>query len=664
VQKEEMRSNLGILEKLYKDGSLFAAIAAGACIAFIVSLLAVEDRDTTFLSLQFVTKFNWYIFGASFALGTMVCIVLSFWVGNNLPCVALLAGSVCLYAVLLSARVEADAFFCTGLVAVVGLVCRWCAKELEEKQGFRVFSNSIPFGKNWSFWCTFFAVLAFTAYFSVYSILRYRTYNATNFDLGVFAQMYESLRQTGHAITTLERNTAMTHFAVHCSPFYYLLLPFYCAVPRIETLLILQSLAVGAGAFAVRKIALELKFSHIGAFGAAVLYLLQPGLAAGTFYDFHENKFLSVFLLWLVYFVLRSKFWAALPFALVCLSIKEDAAIYVGAVGLYAIVGKFEILDWSLLRKQLRETSFPTKVKTFRKRLKVLLSNPALRRRLLGIVLLGTAVGGFLLSTWVVENAAAVAGRDGVMTDRLRNFFPPGVQDPGFIDIIKVIIADVGYVAHEIFTAEKGEFLLWVLVPLLFLPLMQKRSRNFLLLLPLVVINLASNYYYQHQVGYQYTYGSVALLVVMALLALRHKEQARRRQYVALALAASLICTVPLVLPRSATYENTWIENRSRIQIADAQLEAIPADADVTVTTWFGPHLYKRKNVYMFPNFYGIQEATEYLVCKEDEYEIKDEPETDLKKFIELIGYEQVYYDAGASFIMVWRLPSVTADGE
>lgn len=82
-------------------------------------------------------------------------------------------------------------------------------------------------------------------------IARYQSYTAHNFDFGIFTQMFEHMRTTGLPDTTVERNILMSHFGVHFSPFYYILLPFYMIVPRPETPLVLQTVFVAAGVFAV-----------------------------------------------------------------------------------------------------------------------------------------------------------------------------------------------------------------------------------------------------------------------------------------------------------------------------------------------------------------------------------------------------------------------------
>ncbi|MGZ7142551.1 DUF2079 domain-containing protein, partial [Streptococcus pyogenes] len=89
--------------------------------------------------------------------------------------------------------------------------------------------------------------LTFVAYLSMVSAYKITTFSGSTFDIGIFSQMFESMRRDFSQVTTLERDRFMSHFAVHISPIYYLLLPFYYVFPYGETLEILQILIVFSG---------------------------------------------------------------------------------------------------------------------------------------------------------------------------------------------------------------------------------------------------------------------------------------------------------------------------------------------------------------------------------------------------------------------------------
>jgi len=604
-------------------GGWLALAAAGLFFALCAVLVHGLGLELHFSDLAFVAAMPWPLFFGAALLGIAALALLCVLAGNQKPLSIGLLGTVVCFMLLLASDSESDILFYLGLCLPLLLALRFClgSGNLPSRDPFEKSYLSPRIAEDNAFsrafgtakipaWALF---LFFTALLGWASVLRYRTYNATNFDLGIFAQMFEQLRRTGHAWTTLERNRLLTHFGVHCSPVFYLLLPFYWLVPRIETLLVLQAAAVSAGVLAVRAIAQHL-------FGKSprlillccLLYLLHPGIPLGSLFDFHENKFLAVFLLWAVYFLLKEKPLPLLLFSALTLSVKEDAAIYVVALALF----------WLCARPWSREEK---------------------KRVFMGLGMIALSVAWFVCAMAIVRHYGS-----GVMVDRLRNYFLPTEGEHGFSDILKVCLSNLGYVIRQVFVAEKLEFLLWVLLPLGFAPLLQKKGAVWLLLLPLLVINLLSDYYYQHTMGYQYTYGSVALALALVLLTLKDLKPRLRRGVLLFAVAASFLVTAPALAARVTTYYDTMRLNPERIATVDGVLAGLPGDAEITATTWFAVHLYKHDRVYMWPNFYDTPLATRYLVCKPEESE-----QEELRWFLLTNGYTLVEEQA---FVRVYEM--------
>ena len=63
------------------------------------------------------------------------------------------------------------------------------------------------------------------------TILRYRMNYASAYDFGLFSQMYYYMGKCLLPLTTCERDGLLSHFAVHLSPIFYLLLPLYKLFP-------------------------------------------------------------------------------------------------------------------------------------------------------------------------------------------------------------------------------------------------------------------------------------------------------------------------------------------------------------------------------------------------------------------------------------------------
>ncbi|MDR2686158.1 MAG: DUF2079 domain-containing protein [Oscillospiraceae bacterium] len=611
--KASIQRQFKALNGILRDGGWLAAAAAGFFLASCAVLIEGMALGLRFDDLAFVAELNWALFLCALIASTAALIALCALWQSPLPLSAVLpTGCFCFALLLASGAGGGNIYFSLGLCLPMYFAARWSFPE----ERFPFGRPKIPMWATWAAAGLMFAV--FTLLMAYASILRYRTYNATNFDLGLFAQMFEQLRRTGHAWTTLERNRLLTHFGVHCSPVYYLLLPFYMLAPRVETLLCLQAAGVAAGVFAVRGIARELfGRSPRLIMAACLLYLLNPSMPQGCLFDFHENKFLAVFLLWAVYFMLRRKTAPLLVFSALTLSVKEDAAIYVAALALFLLFAQ----RWEGKRAA---------------------------QALTGIGMAVMAVAWFAAAITVIRRYGA-----GEMVDRLRNFFPPG-GGGGLLDVAKVCLSDLGYVIKTVFTQAKAEFLLWVLLPLGFAPFLARKGAAWLLMLPLLVINLLSDYGYQHAVGYQYTYGSVALAIVLALLALKECRPSLRRGALAFAVMASVACTVPLTGPRVSFYREVMRVNPERIAAVDKILGGLPMEAEITATTWFATHLYRHDRVYMYPNYYDAPRATQYLVCKPEE--VVD----NLELFIGENGYELVEEEA---FVRVYVLGGGDMDG-
>ena len=167
---------------------------------------------------------------------------------------------------------------------------------------------------------------------------RVLTYRAPTFDFGIFSQMFHQMRTTGLPVTTVEQDGPLSHFAVHVSPIYYLLLPFYCIYPKPVTLQVLQAAVLASAVIPLWRLCRRHGFSAGVSAGVCLLLLLYPAYSGGTSYDIHENVFLTPLILWMFDGIDREKRWEALLCGGLTLLVKEDAAVYVAVVALWLIL--------------------------------------------------------------------------------------------------------------------------------------------------------------------------------------------------------------------------------------------------------------------------------------------------------------------------------------
>ena len=119
------------------------------------------------------------------------------------------------------------------------------------------------------------------------TILRYRLNYSSAYDFGIFSQMYYYMDQCLQPLTTCERDGLLSHFAVHLSPIFYLLLPFYKLVPSPETLLLFQALLVVSGVIPLCLLGRNMNLGPGPVLVFGLMYICYPAFMGGCFYDFH-----------------------------------------------------------------------------------------------------------------------------------------------------------------------------------------------------------------------------------------------------------------------------------------------------------------------------------------------------------------------------------------
>ena len=94
-----------------------------------------------------------------------------------------------------------------------------------------------------------------------------------------------------------------SYFSDHFSPVYLLLMPFYLLFPQPATLLVLQTLALAAGALPIYLLAREKLAPGFTRIGWVLAYFLFLPLAFINLFDFHELTFAVLPLGLSLYFV-------------------------------------------------------------------------------------------------------------------------------------------------------------------------------------------------------------------------------------------------------------------------------------------------------------------------------------------------------------------------
>lgn len=273
-------------------------------------------------------------------------------------------------------------------------------------------------------------------------------------------------------------------------------------------------------------------------------------------------------------------------FAFMTLSVKEDAAIFILCIGLYYLLG---------------------------------------RHNKHGLFVFLSALVYFIITTSLMSRFGY-----GIMDSRFNVYKLPG--ESGLTPIAANIFANPSFFIKTLFTEPKFRFLTFMMGPLLFIPLATRNFWNYILLVPMIVVNLMTAYPYQFDIGFQYTFGTAPLLFF--LFVYNTKDFSLKWQ--------RIICIMTvfssIALMQTATgnwltgYPQSYQNNKLICQKSDNALLNIPIDASVTAETYLIPHLYRVKDLHMYPS----RTDTDYMIF---DARYKHENVDTKKKVLEEGGY-------------------------
>ncbi|MCD4751301.1 MAG: DUF2079 domain-containing protein [Thermoanaerobaculales bacterium] len=402
------------------------------------------------------------------------------------------------------------------------------------------------------------ATICYVAFVGYYQTLHHYSLGTHAYDMGIMENVFWNSINGDLFGSSIEHEG--NHLAVHTSFIYLPLFLAYWCVPRTETLIFLQALAIGGASLPLFFLSRKVTRSSGVAFFLVAVYLCHPATGGANFYDFHELSFLPLFFFMTFLFIDRHRpflFW----FSVVgMLMIKEDMSILVALIGLFCIA------ESRLTRG-----------------MKLLLTGGFAYFVMQHVVIPHFAGGGHSF-TWYY-------------TDMI-----PG--DEGPVGLIRTFIANPLFAIRYPVTPPKILFLLQVFGPLAFMPLLRKRG--VLLLSYGLVVCLFSSRGPLFELGFQYAFLLVPAAMVGTLLALQDMPQVTKNRFI---FAAALLSCVNVyhhgfVYPRHnfkagfqvVDFDYSQQDRRRREELLHF-ISLIPADASVTANEELVPHVSTRKRV-------------------------------------------------------------------
>lgn len=394
------------------------------------------------------------------------------------------------------------------------------------------------------------------------TIAKHRLFGTACHDFGLFVQMFYSLSHSIHPMTTSERDMLVSHFHVHASYIYYLLVPFYKIFKKETVLLVAQAVLATGGAIPMFLIAKRRKFKGISLIFITFTYIFSIAVVSPCFYDFHENAFLPSLLMWLFYAIdISNPIFTWIMAALVCI-VKEDAPLYIVCIGLFLF--------------------FERKKKD--------------KMRLHGLLL--TVVSGaymLLITKWLTAHG------DGSKMTNIRFGLLMVNAEKGLGEVIKNTLLDPAYFFSLLIKEDTLKFFLQVMIPLLFLPFLTKKLHRFWLMVPLVVMNLVigSGYRYAADVEFHYIFGPICLLFYMSFLNLEDLSEKTRHDLSILLGSVAILFFVGMPLSYWENVES-YKASKTELQKVEDALDKIPQDASVSSAPFYVSHCAERDEIYLY----------------------------------------------------------------
>lgn len=324
-------------------------------------------------------------------------------------------------------------------------------------------------GVAWRKYSVLFAIagsMMYSLYFSLYTIDRHNSLLTSAYDFGIFEQLIYNIVHSGKPISTFYNDGSDLNFltAVHFSPLLYLVAPFYALFQDARTLLVLQSIWLGAGAIPIYLLSKEKSQSNLFALAICLSYLIHPALHGVNSYDFHALAFAGTPLLFSLYFFEKGRYRAFLLLLLLAFLAREEISLTGIAIGVYLLC----------FRKHYR---------------------------------LGISV--VLLSSLYYCFATRVILSGNLYLNRYAEVVADGFQGSRGI-LITIITNPLYLLKYLIYDTRKVWYLLVMFSPVCFLPILSKR--RLIILVPSLLISLLACYPSQFAIHAQYPIITLALI--------------------------------------------------------------------------------------------------------------------------------------------------------
>jgi len=386
----------------------------------------------------------------------------------------------------------------------------------------------------------------YVACFCLLTLERHQRLQTSIFDLGIFDQAcFLVARSDSLFLTTRGLHVHGDHF----HPILYLLAPIYLLWPSAKALLVLQTIVIAAGAYPAYLLGRHFGLGDRWSAVVGALYLVHPTVGFLNKFDFHPVAVMAPALMFAILFLERAEPIPYLVSILAVLSCTEAAGFTVIALSFTA----FLVRD---------------------------------RWWFLGTFVLGA--GGILTAKMWMRHFNQ--GQSSPYTMLYTEYGTSETEIAGYL------LTSPLESLTRLATPLNLEYLFYLFIPLLFLPLLA--PERLVPAVPVLLGNLLSWRYHQHRV--EYHYGAV-LGPIFVWAAVVGWERARKKGVPRETLGGFLVvaCALAVFFGPLGPKHVSRLNERANIEQAVRQVRP---EETVVADNALGAHFSGREDIYLFPN--------------------------------------------------------------
>ena len=432
-----------------------------------------------------------------------------------------------------------------------------------------------------------FSILIYTIIFSYYTNLKHYAFLSYAWDLGIFNQLFYSSIFGGkwfYCTPELFLNREGNFFAIHFSPILILLFPIYALFPKVQTLLSMKSFILSLAALPLFYISRKMIGNEKISLMISLAYLLNPGTQGANWFDFHPQLFIPL-LTFTMFLMLIKENWIYYFITLLLeLSIQEHVFTIV-VVLIISSLTYFNRSEFLATIKKKKLNKYSVTILTIFICLLYYYASNNYRQ-------------SFVIEPLFIERYKATSAFS-AMEFRGNTLLVPFFAVSHLYKTFKALTFDI---------YRKFSYMVFLLAPLLFLPIM---NRFIILNLILFMPFLLSNYKAYYMIGSQYSLyllPSIFISVIHTYKTEANRKNVNLAKYMLVVSFLMIVLSSPISPLSTLLNENgkilwypPYIQITGRTQNIHEIIDFIPRDASILTQNHIFPHVSGRMNAYVLP---------------------------------------------------------------